>query len=141
MLQESHSVESDRECWQNELSSYKIYLNSGTSLGRGALIGFSKNFDLNDIKYFDDKDGRLQILSGIHDDQKYIFVKIYNFNTQKEQVELLKILNKKLQEFNRNLDHKIVCGGDWNFVNDTSKDTFNCKQPPKLRYIAKLTNI
>ena len=97
MLQESHSVESDRECWQNELSNYKIYLNSGTSLARGTLIGFSKNFDLNDIKYFDDKDGRLQILSGIHDDQKYIFVNIYNFNTQKEQVELLKILKNSIE--------------------------------------------
>ena len=115
MIQESHSVESDHECWKNELSSYKIYLNSGTSVARDTLISFSGNFDLKDIKYFDDKDGRLQILSGIHDDQKYIFVNIYNFNTQKEQVELLKILHKKLQEFNRNLDHKIVCGGDWNF--------------------------
>ena len=76
MMQESHSVESDRECWQNELNGYKIYLNSGTSLARGTLIGFSKNFDLKDIKYFDDKDGRLQILSGSHDDQKYIFVNI-----------------------------------------------------------------
>ena len=141
MMQESHSVESDRECWQNELNGYKIYLNSGTSLARGTLIGFSKNFDLEDIKYFDDKDGRLQILSGSHDDQKYIFVNIYNSNYQKEQVELLKILHKKLQEFNQNLDHQIICGGDWNFVNDTSLDTFNCKQPPKLKSIAELTNI
>ena len=125
MIQESHSVNSDLESWKNELG-YNVYLNSGTSLARGTLIGFSKNFEFENIKYYDDKIGRLQILSGLHDEQKYIFVNIYNSNFQNEQVGILKILNKKLAEFNPNLDHHIICGGDWNFVKDKSKDTFNC---------------
>ena len=140
MIQESHSIDSDLEAWKNELG-YKVYLNSGTSLARGTLLGFSKNFELENIKYYDDKNGRLQILSGLHDEQKYIFVNMYNSNYQNEQVEILKILNKKLAEFNPNLDHHIICGGDWNFVLDKSKDTFNCSQPPKLKSIAELTNI
>ena len=141
MMQESHSVESDHEQWQNELEGYKLYLNSGTSMARGTLFGISKNFDLQNIKYYDDGDGRLQILSGVHDDQKFLFINIYNFNYQSEQVKLLKTLNEKLTQFNQNLDHQIICGGDWNFVNDKTKDTYNCTQPPKLKSIAELTNI
>ena len=76
MMQESHSVESDHEQWQNELEGYKLYLNSGTSMARGTLFGISKNFDLQNIKYYDDGDGRLQILSGVHDDQKFLFINI-----------------------------------------------------------------
>ena len=78
-MQETHSTPSDKVVWSNELG-YDIFLNSGSSQARGALIAVSKNFELKNIKYKDDGDGRLQILACEHEEVKLMFINIYNYH-------------------------------------------------------------
>ena len=47
-------------------------------------------------------------------DEKFIFINIYNANVEKDQIEVLNKLNKKLSNIEDILDYNIVCG-DWNF--------------------------
>ena len=94
LLQETHSTNGDLEAWSNEMG-YKILLNNGTSNSRGTLIGISKNFEYKILHYYDDKQGRLQLLALEHNDQKFLIVNIYNENIEKDQVLLLKNLNTK----------------------------------------------
>ena len=140
MLQETHSVAEDLERWQNELE-YKTFLNSGKSNARGCLISFSNKLDFEILKYYDDGNGRLQVVSCKIENVLFLLVNIYNFNYEKEQLALLKDLDKKLTEFNSSLDHKVIIGGDWNFVLNKELDSFGCKQPPKLKSIAELAKI
>ena len=48
--------------WKNEWGG-EIFLNHGTSNSRGTLIAFNKGFDKKKLKYIDDKNGRIQILT------------------------------------------------------------------------------
>ena len=140
MLQETHSVAEDLERWQNELE-YKTFLNSGESNARGCLISFSKKLYFEVLKYYDDGKGRLQVVSCKIENVLFLLVNIYNFNYEKEQLVLLKDLDKKLTEFNSSLDHKVIIGGDWNFALNKELDSFGCKQPPKLKSTAELAKI
>ena len=79
LLQETHSTKDDLESWSNDLG-YKILLNDGTSNSRGTLIGISKIFGYKTLHYYDDKKGRLQVLALDHNDQRFLFVNIYNEN-------------------------------------------------------------
>ena len=47
-------------------------------------------------KYFDDKNGRLQFLTLNINDEKFLFINIYNANTEKDQIEVLNKLNENL---------------------------------------------
>ena len=71
-IQETHSTPADRVLRSNELG-FDVFLNSGESNARGTLIAVSKNFELSNTKYIDDKNERLQILAGEHENQKLIF--------------------------------------------------------------------
>ena len=71
LLQETHSIERDVRKWKNEWGS-DIYLNHGSSNSRGTLIAFTNGFEKKVLKYIDDKNGRIQILTFEH--VKYLFI-------------------------------------------------------------------
>ena len=58
-------------------------------------MGFPKNFEYKILHYYDDKQGRLQLLASEHNDQKFLIVNIYNGNIE---VLLLKNLNEQLEK-------------------------------------------
>ena len=97
-------MKSDLINWSNELG-FKLFLNSGESNARGTLIGISKNFQFDDIKYYDDKDGRLQILTGKHNDKKIMAINVYNSNYQDEQVTILNKLREQMDNYENILDY------------------------------------
>ena len=140
LLQETHSTNDDLEAWSNEMG-YKILLNNGTSNSRGTLIGISKNFEYKILHYYDDKQGRLQLLALEHNDQKFLIVNIYNENIEKDQVLLLKNLNEQLEKIEDIINFQIVIGGDWNFVLDKQLDTFGGNPSLKMSSISELTKI
>ena len=117
LLQETHSTNDDLESWSNKMG-YKILLNNGTSNNCGTLIGISKKIEYKILHYYDDKQGRLQLLASEHNGQKFLIVNIYNENIEKYQVLLLKKLNEQLEKIDDIINFQIVIGGDWNFALD-----------------------
>ena len=132
-MQETHSVQNDLLNWQNEWGS-QIILNNGSSNSRGTLIAFTKDFQFNLLKYISDDDGRLQLCSIEHCGKKFLLVNIYNENIESKQILLL----KKLSDI---LEHEIIMGGDWNFIQVKKLDADGGNLSLKLSSIAELTKI
>ena len=76
MFQETHSIEEDLETWTNELGM-KTFLNHGTSASRGTLMAVTKDLHDNIGQYSDDKNGRLQFLTLLINDEKFLFINIF----------------------------------------------------------------
>ena len=121
MLQEAHCVDTDLEEWTNELDC-DVFLNSGSSNSYGTLIAFTKNLKPTISYNFKDDLGRLQIISCTFHEKKFLFINIYNENTQKGQNTLLEKLISILENFTDLQDHQIIIGGDWNFILDKNLD-------------------
>ena len=100
-LQETHSVENDRNKWKKEFDG-DIYLNNGTSNSKGTLIALTKDFNYEKIGYVSDDEGRIQILSIKSDDKKYLLVNVYNENIEAKQVTLLKKIEYNASKHTRN---------------------------------------
>ena len=66
---------------------------------------------------------------------------IYNENTEREQIILLKKLNVLLESFSDILEHDIIMGGDWNFILDKKLDAYGGNPLLKLSSIAEITKI
>ena len=140
MFQETHSIEEDLETWTNELGM-KTFLNHGSSASRGTLMAVTKDLQDNIGKYFDDKNGRLQFLTLNINDEKFLFINIYNANTEIDQIEVLNKLNENLSNIENILEYNIVCAGDWNFYKDISLDTYGGNPKLKIKSIALLAKI
>ena len=63
------------------------------------------------LKYIDDKNGRIQILTFEHAKKKFMIVNVYNNNIEKQQLETLKKLDTLLGTFVDINDYSIVMGG------------------------------
>ena len=110
LLQETHSCNKDIMRWKNEWGD-EIYQNHGTSNSRGTLIAFSNEFDKKVLKYIDDKNGRIQILTFEHKKRKFMIINIYNNNIEREQVTTLKKIDELMSSFDDINDYSIVMGG------------------------------
>ena len=140
MLQEAHCVDTDLEEWTNELDC-DVFLNSGSSNSCGTLIAFTKNLNPTISYNFKDDLGRLQIISCTFHEKKFLFINIYNENTQKGQNTLLEKLISILENFTDLQDHQIIIGGDWNFILDKNLDALGGSPQLKLPSISKLLKI
>ena len=78
------------------------------SNARGTLIGVSKNFELKNIKYKDDRNGRLQILACEHENEKLMFINIYHFNDEPDKLKHLGFLQTELELFEDILEYRII---------------------------------
>ena len=63
------------------------------------------------LKYVDDKNGRIQILTFEHVRKKFMIVNVYDNNIEKEQVETLKKLDILMGTFDDMNDYSIVIVG------------------------------
>ena len=140
LLQETHSCNRDEISWANEWDG-KLYQNHGSSNGRGVSIGFTKNFDFTEVKYEHDNCGRLQLISFTHNKELFLLINIYNNNVESEQVETLKKMDSLLQLFDNILEHKIIIGGDWNFIQNLTLDANGGNPSLKLNSIAEFLKI
>ena len=140
LLQETHSSDNDQQSWETEWGE-KLYQNHGTSNSRGVSIGFTKNFDYTELKYEQDICGRLQLLSFKHEEDLFLIINLYNNNNEGEQVDTLKKLELLLSQFDNILEHKIIIGGDWNFIQNVNLDALGGNPGLKLNSIAELLKI
>ena len=139
-FQETHSVENDYVSWKTEWDG-DILLNNGSSNSRGTMIAFTKTFEYQQLKYASDSEGRIQLCSILHNDEKLLLINVYNENTEQNQITLLKKLYTLLENFNNILDHEIIMGGDWNFILDNHLDAEGGSKALKLSSISELTKI
>ena len=140
MLQETHSSVKDEVKWKNDWGA-DVFFNHGTSNSRGTLIAFPRDFDKKVLKYIDDKNGRIQILTFEYKTKKFMIVNIYNNNIEKEQLGTLKKLNDLLETFDDINDYYMIMGGDWNFILDKDLDAYGGNPKLKLNSIAEHTKL
>ena len=139
-LQETHSSPEAHASWRQEWES-EIYFNDNTSNSAGVAILIDLKRDYEILKYFQDDQGRIQILSIIIDDQNFLIINIYNHNLENEQVQLLENMNDALDNFGDLNNYKIIMSGDLNFIYDRNLDATGGNPTMKLRSLAKITKI
>ena len=83
-------------------------------------------------------DGRISIFDVSINDSKYILINLYNVNTDKEQIDVLRDLFALLKKFDIGSNKHLIMTGDFNlFFN--SKLNAACGNPTlKRKYFAKL---
>ena len=139
-LQETHSNQEINNLWTNEWNN-ECFFNDATSNSAGVAILLNIEKEYKVLKYFQDNLGRIQILSIICDENKFLIVNVYNHNQENDQVELLKKMNDALDTFGDLTDHDIIVSGDFNFIYDANLDAKGGNPSLKLRSLAKVTEI
>ena len=139
-LQETHSTHSDEVQWQNEWGG-KLFFSHGSNDSKGVCIGFTGNLDpkLEKISY--DNNGRIIIIDLILDDEKYIFVNLYNANTESEQLYTINCLNNLLSNHNLDGDYKPIFTGDLNFIFDANLDALGGNRTLKTKSLAAIIKL
>ena len=139
-LQETHSSPEVHNPWKREWGN-DTYFNDATSNSAGVAIILAFNRDYEILKYYQDEQGRLQIMSIAFDNNKYLVINIYNYNKEHEQVDLLVKLDDALENFGIFDDHKIILSGDFNFVYDLKLDTLGGNPTLKLNSLTQIAKM
>ena len=116
-LQGTHSSLADEKKWADELKG-PIFFSHGKTNSCGVAIVYigSNKVDVLDQKV--DKNGRILILDVKIDEINFVFVNIYNPNTETDQVATLNDLDKMLETIKDLYDQHTVLAGDFNFLFD-----------------------
>ena len=119
LLQETHCTKTKENIWENEWG-YKAYYSSYASNSRGVVILFNNTFkyDLHNINT--DEEGRWILIDCTIGGTHLSLVNIYAPN--EDQPIFFEIIKNKLESFSNN---SIILGGDFNVVQDYTKDTLN----------------
>ena len=139
-FQETHSIESDILLWKKEWNG-NLFINHGTSNSKGVMIALSSELECEILKYDCDEEGRLQILSLNYENEKFLLVNIYNENTEQKQIDLIIKLLTKLENFGELGDHKLIFGGDWNFIFNIDLDANRGSPTLKRKTIAEVIKL
>ena len=139
-LQETHSTIADEEIWSKEWGG-KLIFSHGLSNSRGVCIGFTKNLQAKIENTSCDNDGRIIITDVILDDEKFLFINLYNANTEPEQLDTIYTLNNLLSNHNLDGDYKPIFTGDLNFIFDFNLDAHGGTPTLKTKSIASIVKI
>ena len=121
-LQETHSSINDEKNWRDEFKG-ELFFSHGKTNSCGVAIGYfeSQQFTIESKKT--ENGGRILVLEAPLEDKKYIFINIYNSNTESEQMETLENLNRILNTIDYSHEKHIILGGDLNMFFDSSLET------------------
>ena len=121
-LQETYSTEEVEIQWKKQWRG-EMYFSHGSNHSRGVVVMVknSLDFKLNSLKT--DEQGRSIILDANIQDTPFLLVNIYAPNTTNEQITYFEALRKQIEDIENNADHKILMGGDYNIVLDTTLDS------------------
>ena len=93
---------------------------SNRSCGVSILVEDSLEFDLKSI--LADDNGRYILLNTTVQGCNYFFGNVYGPNKVREQCSFFEELEKKIDDFIADENHRIIIGGDFNVVNDPDLD-------------------
>ena len=96
---------------------------------------------LNILNKTRDNLGRILVIEVKIDDSVFVFINIYNANTESEQLHTLNDLVNILETFEYIQNKHVVLGGDFNVILNPSLDSESGKPVIKKRTIAKLIEI
>ena len=105
------------------------------------MIALSSELECEIVKYDCDDEGRMQILSLNYENEKFLLVNIYNENTEQKQIDLIIKLLTKLENFGELGDHKLIFGGDWNFIFNIDLDANRGSPTLKRKTIAEVIKL
>ena len=139
-LQETHSTPDCVNDWEKEWGG-DMFFSHGRSNSTGAAIIFSKNFNMNVLKFSCDTSGRIAILELEFNDEKYLLINLYNDNIETDQLTTLEVLDNLLDNHDTDGDCFPIFGGDMNIIFDVLLDASGGNPTLKKRSIAKMLNI
>ncbi len=136
-FQESHSESYLEETFRQHFFG-KIIFSHGTSRKSGVMMLFKKDLEnlIEDLKV-DDR-GRYIIVTVKVADQNLVIGNIYFPNTQKDQLNFFKKLDRVLNSIRAIKDTKIIVGGDWNIAQDPNKDMEGGRSETKKKSVQAL---
>ena len=139
-LQESHSTISCEKNWKDEFGGDLLF-SHGSSNYCGVLIAFFGNQDITVKKKLSDKKWRVLVLDVRIDSSDFLFINIYNANTEKEQVSALNELITILSNFENTLNRNVIFAGGFNKFFDASLDAKDGTRTLKSWSVIKLIEL
>ena len=139
-LQETHSTDTSEKEWKSQWGG-EIFFSHGSSNSTGCAIAFSENFSVNIVNLTRDSFGRLLILECSINDELFLFINLYNANSESDQLSVLEMLASKLDSLDCNDNCKPIFGGDLNLIFDTNLDASGGNPSLKKRSLASLMKI
>ena len=109
-LQESFSAKENEKLWANEWGG-KIVFSHGTAHGKGVMMLFNPEADIDLEQTLLDQDGRYIMVNGRVNDNDVSLINLYSPNKRTEQVKFFKEIHKLAQE---NASGTVIIGGDCN---------------------------
>ena len=139
-LQETHSISETELKWKDEFGG-QCFFSHGTSNSCGVLIAFHgiEKFSIN--KKFSDNKGRMLILDALIGDSNFIFINLYNANSESEQIKVLEELTLLLSQFDLTKNQKIILAGDFNVFFDATLDAKGGNPKLKQHSVSKILEI
>ena len=132
-LQETHSSHDTVINWCDSFKGELFFFPHGTTNSCGVMIGYlgSNKIEINRIK--NDNKGRILIVDADIAEETFVLIKLYNANTEKEQIKTIYELDQLLSNFCLDSNKKIILTGDFNLFFDPSLEALDCK--PALKKI------
>ena len=103
------------------------------------LVRSDLDFSVNSVNL--DTEGRSIIMEAEVQGSLFLFVNIYAPNKVQDQCRFLENLNKNIEHFAVNKEHRIVVGGDFNVTLDSDGKPFKKEYVKKIQYDFDLVDI
>ena len=111
-LQETHSTVNDEIKWKADFKD-EVFYSHGKSNSCGALVCFIGSNRLFIRNKLSDNDGRILILDVDIDDENFVWINLYNPNTEAEQLKALSKLTEILTKLHLTQNNNMICAGDF----------------------------
>ena len=98
----------------------KLQFAHGSNHSCGVMILLRSDLDISIKSVNLDSEGRSIIMEADVQGSLFLFVNIYAPNKVQDQCQLFDNLNKKIEDFVVNKEHRIILGGDFNVTFDSS---------------------
>jgi exonuclease III len=97
------------------------------------------DFDIQNVKC--DYNGRFILARGLIQDTPFTLLNVYMPNNVSKQVSFLNDIQKVFIKFEVSPNDKLICGGDWNVVQDPRIDQKGGNMAPKERTLGKIDSL
>lgn len=120
-LQETYSTVDVEDIWKTQWQG-KPHFPHGSNLSCGVMILVRSDLDFSLKSVNLDTEGRSIIMEAEVQGSLFLFVNIYAPNKVQDQCRFFENLNKNIEDFVVNKEHRIIVGGDFNVTLDSDLD-------------------
>ena len=116
-MQETHSTKENEIRWIDDFNG-QIYYSQGKSNSCGVLIAFYDRIMYTLGKIASDKHGRNLIIEALIHDTEFLFIYLYNANTENDQLTTFLELTNLLENLDLTKNKLIIFADDFNLFLD-----------------------